>query len=92
MTVEKYPEPTTGGYTSIDALVGQTIDIAEVFTTRDGTLAVVTTAGTVFLCDNEWASAGASFIQAKLNANSADFTRERVVQEQGLSGFRPVEA
>lgn len=88
---DNYPEPT-GGFPSITELVGQTVDVAEVFTTRDGTPAIVSTTGKIYLCDNAWASAGATFIEGKLNSSQSDYTRERVVEEQGLAGFRPVEA
>lgn len=87
-----FPEPEdVGKMESIAVLVGQAVDVADIVTLRDGTLAVVTTSGKLYECDNDWASAGATFIQANLNSNSADFMRVNVVEEHGKAGFRPAE-
>ncbi len=92
MAKDDYPEPEAEGFPSIDELEGQTVSIADVVTLRDGTNAIVLTNGRTYLCDNEWASRGATFIQGKLNAQNLEFTPERVVKENEQVGFRPVAA
>jgi hypothetical protein len=89
--VTDLPDPPKGGFKSIDEALGQTINVAEVFEMRDGTLAVVTTSGVSYLCDNDWASQGATHIQGLLASSNADFYRARIVQEDDYVGFRPVE-
>lgn len=81
------PDPTPGGnYPAIDELLGQQVDVAGVGFIAG--VAHVLVNSKWYVCENDWASAGATALQAEMRAQGIEQIKVRVVQEQDQIGFR----
>lgn len=83
------PDPPNHVFTiNMDHLRGQTIKIVDVELRSRKWPIVVLDNGERYECDNEWASRGATYLYGELQASGRDEIEVRVVEEQGLVGFR----
>lgn len=85
--------PIEPGYYALRDIVGATIEISDVDDLDGIPIVIINNSDGPrrrYLCNDEWASQGATVIQAELNSSGDDAITVRVVEEAGFVGFRVV--